>query len=420
MITFQGEYTTKNKHLIHTLMDKYRNYFRQLAKRMTKTNYGLPNIGWLNPDDFSSKKTLSIITDRAEYVKKQANLLIIIGVGGSNQAARAIIEGLQPEEEGLAIVYAGTNLSSDSYRKLRNECQNKDIHLNLIAKNFETLEPGLGFRLLYELLKEKYGDFASEHVTVTGSKNSHLEDLCKTNDFYFLEFPETIGGRYSSLTSVALFPLSVAGFDIDQYVKGAKDYIAYLQTSEDESALEYACYRNLMYDSGYQIEALCSFEPRLLWFSKWWEQLFAESEGKNQKSLFPTSFIYSEQLHSVGQYVQEGTPNLIETFVTIDHKTTDLQIPASDLDDRFDYLNHRTLNEINHIAEQATIEAHMKGGVPVFRICIPQLDIYTFGQMFYFFQLSVVLSAHILEVDPFDQPGVESYKQLMFQALGKG
>lgn len=419
MLTFTPHLKREDKADFNHLVEKNRVHFDELVAGMSDSNMERADIGWLNPDDWASDELVSEIQTRADFVKAQAEVLVLIGVGGSNQAARAVIEALGTRADGLEILYAGINLSGNYYEEILRQCADKEIHVHVIAKNFETLEPGLGFRLLYDLLKGKYGKDAPQHVTITGTKGSYLEELSKEQGFYFLEFPENVGGRFTALTSVGLFPIAVAGLDVTKYVKGAKDYRDHLRQTDDVAILEYATYRNWLDLRGFRIEGLAFFEPQLFWFSKWWEQLFAESEGKDRAGLFPVSLNYSEQLHSVGQYVQDGTNNLFETFLVLEEKSNDLKVPETDLDDRFEYLDGMDLDAINEAAEQATMRAHASGGVPISSLEVPQLDEYAFGQLFYFFELAVVISARILGVNPYDQPGVEAYKALMFDALGK-
>ena len=343
----------------------------------------------------------------------------MIGVGGSNNAARGVIKALQqagtPE-----IIYAGNTLSPHALNHMLKKLEGKSIYVNCIAKNFETLEPGASFRILRKYLKERYGNKASERIIATGTTGSSLEKLCVDNGYTFLEFPDNVGGRYTALSNVGLLPMAVAGIDIRMLVQGAKEMRKelYEKTAEDNIAYRYACMRNLCYKQGYRIEMLASFEPRFRYFYKWWIQLFAESEGKDNKGIFPVAGEYSEELHSVGQFLQDGFPIVFETFLDVKEHQDSLFVEPDGLTDYFDYLNGKDFWCINKKAYEATVMAH-KEKMPCLTLEMDARDAYHFGQMFYFFQFACYLSCKMMGVNAFDQPGVEAYKKWMFEALGK-
>ncbi|MCL2367651.1 MAG: glucose-6-phosphate isomerase [Oscillospiraceae bacterium] len=376
------------------------------------------SLGWLDVSQWANSEALDKLQQKADEVRESADVFILIGVGGSNQAARAVIHAMT-DLAGPEVLYSGNSLSPNCMGKLLERIAGKSVYLNVIAKNFETLEPGICFRILREHLEAEYGAAAAERIIVTGTPESSLHRLAAENGYTFFTFPENIGGRFSVLSDVGLFPMAVAGVDIRALVAGAKDMqvVCGLPAAEN-LALRYACIRNLLYQKGYALEMLSFFEPRFRYISKWWIQLFAESEGKGQKGLYPVSSEYSEDLHSVGQFVQEGAPILFETFLLVDDPGEDVPIKESRLQDGFAYLDGKCFSELNRAAEIATIQAHSEK-LPCLALTLPQIDAYNLGRLFYFFQFACYLSATILGVNPFDQPGVESYKAGMFEQLGK-
>lgn len=394
------------------------------AEQIRRALYGNPQEdagvkGWLCPEE--SAVQLSRIKQKAEEVRRDADVFVLVGVGGSNQAARAVIKSVRPQTKAPEVLYAGNTLSPYELADTLTALDGKSVYINVIAKNFETLEPGSHFRVLRRYMATRYSsEELSKRIILTGTRGSLLETISGQLGSTFLEFPVPIGGRYSAFTPVALFPMAVAGLDIDAYLAGAVDMYHILSEVPDNIAVQYAVARNLLHRSGYDIEQLAVFEPRLSWFAWWWRQLFGESEGKDGKGIFPSSAVYSEDLHSMGQYMQDGRRNLIETFLTADDPGAKLPVPNDpDLFDAFDYLNDKDFTEINCAAFEATLEAHRNGGVPCFEISIPQIDEYHFGQLYYFFMAACAISGKLLGVNPFDQEGVEEYKRSMFVKLGK-
>ncbi|WP_407314027.1 glucose-6-phosphate isomerase [Desulfosporosinus sp. SB140] len=405
---------------LNEIVDFTQKHKSSLDEVLGKEEIYQDSLGWLDIDEWAGEAALKRIQDKAKEVQNVANVFVLIGVGGSNQAARAVISAL-PQEKAPEILYAGNNLSADYMNKLLKSLDGKSVYINAIAKNFETLEPGLCFRVLRQYLEKRYGSEAAGRIAVTGTKGSSLYQLALDNGYTFFTFPENIGGRYSALCDVGLFPMAVAGLDISQLVQGAKEMRARLLTepAEENIAFHYAAYRNLLQLKDYRLEMLSFFEPRFQYFSKWWTQLFAESEGKDGKGVYPVAGNFSEDLHSIGQFVQEGRRMIFETFLDVSEKDTSLLIERDDKKDYFDYLEGKDLWTINKIAFQATFDAHLKGGIPCSKLTIPKLDEYYFGQLFYLFMFACYLSGKLLEVNPFDQGGVENYKKNMFQALGK-
>lgn len=378
------------------------------------------SLGWLDTDEWAGESAIGHLTELAEKIRTDADVFVLIGVGGSNQAARAVISALSLDSK-IEILYAGNNISAHYMNELLKQLEGKSVYINAIAKNFETLEPGIAFRLLRSYLTKRYGDDAKSRIVVTGTKGSSLHRLALNQGYEFLVFPDNIGGRYSVLSDVGLFPMAVTGINIKELVRGAKDMKHLL--CEDETgnnlALQYATYRNLLLQKNYDLEMLALFEPQLAYFAKWWIQLFAESEGKQGKGIFPVAVNYSEDLHSVGQYVQEGQRILFETFLEIKEQNSSIILDQAYEDDDFSYLNGKDFWDINKAAFDATLGTHSGSGIPCLHFTVPALNEYYFGQLFYFFEFACYLSGCILGVNPFDQPGVENYKQDMFTKLGK-
>ncbi|MDF2510755.1 MAG: glucose-6-phosphate isomerase [Herbinix sp.] len=377
------------------------------------------SLGWLDVDEWAGDKWLATYQELAKEVQEKADVLVVIGIGGSNQAARAVVDAIG-EASSVRIVWAGNNISADSICDVLKEIEGKSVYINVIAKNFETLEPGIGFRALRSFLKEVYGDSYAERVICTGTQESHLDELCKENGFRFLPFPDNIGGRFTALSPVGLFPMAVAGMNINAIAAGAKHMRQRLHTEKasENIALKYAVVRNQLYQKGFRMEMLSYFEPRYFRFAKWWMQLFGESEGKDNKGLYPLFGNFSEDLHSIGQFLQDGSNVIFETFLDVQESGASYVLHNDDVDDRFDYLNGKDFDEINRAAFEATLTAHSKK-FPCVKLTVPTMDEESFGQLFYFFEFVCYLSAKILGVNPFDQPGVEAYKQYMFEALGK-
>lgn len=375
------------------------------------------NLGWLDVEKWANKHQVADLENLASGIRQNADVFVLIGVGGSNNAARSVITALQTS--GPEILYSGNSLSAYQLEQTMSQLEGRSVYVNCIAKNFETLEPGSSFRVFRQYLIKRYGKTeATRRIVVTGSKFSQLEALCQEQGYHFLEFPDDIGGRYTAMTSVGLLPMAVAGISIIDLVAGACDLANALALCSPETnpACQYASYRNVLYQAGYRVEMLASFEPQFATFHKWWLQLFGESEGKESKGLFPTVANYSEDLHAIGQFVQDGTPILCETFLSVREPSHHLMIEPDDLDDGFAYLDGMDFTQVNHIAFEATRKAHSKT-LPTAVVEVEFLDAYNFGVLFYFFQIAAYLSCRLMGVNPFDQPGVETYKQLMFTAL---
>lgn len=379
------------------------------------------NQGWLDVEQWANETVLAHIEAIAEQVRATCDAFVLIGVGGSNNAARSAIEALRQTVDGPEIIYAGNTLSANALNQMLARLKGKDFAVNCIAKNFETLEPGASFRVLRKELASRYTpEQAASRVICTGTYGSSLEQLCTDNGYTFVPFPTDIGGRYTAISYVGLLPMAVAGIDIRAVVKGAADMQRALHTGapEENLALRYAVLRNSYYRKGYKLELLASFEPQYRWFYKWWVQLFAESEGKDEKGLFPVAAEYSEELHAVGQYIQDGAPLMFETLLDVQSRQDSLIIENDGRKDYFNYLDGKDFYDINKAAFHATVTAHSEK-LPCLIFEVPAIDAYNFGQLFYFFQFACYISGELLGIDPFNQPGVEAYKGWMFKALGK-
>ena len=398
-----------------------------------KTGAGNDYIGWLSlPSDYD-KEEFSRIKKAAEKIKNDSDILLVIGIGGSYLGARAAIEMLQhsfynllPKEKRNApqIIFAGNNISSTYMRDIMDLLEGKDFSINVISKSGTTTEPAIAFRIFRKVLEEKYGkEEAKKRIYATTDKaRGALKTVADEEGFETFVIPDDVGGRYSVLTAVGLLPIAASGADIDTIMKGAqqaeKDYSE--SELENNEAYQYAAVRNLLYRKGKTIEMLINYEPSLQYFSEWWKQLFGESEGKDQKGVYPSSANYSTDLHSLGQYVQEGRRDIFETVIKVESPRHELVLEEAENDlDNLNYLAGQTVDFVNNKAFEGTLLAHTDGGVPNLVVSIPALDEYTFGYLVYFFEKACAMSCYLMGVNPFDQPGVEAYKVNMFALLGK-
>lgn len=392
------------------------------------TGAGNDFLGWLDlPVDYD-KEEFSRIQDAAQRVKQNSEVLVVIGIGGSYLGARAAIEMLtssfRTNTEYPEIVFVGNHLSSSYTAELIDYLDGKDFSVNVISKSGTTTEPAVAYRVFKQLLEEKYGkDEAKTRIFATTDKEKGALKQLATNEGYeTFVVPDDVGGRYSVLTAVGLLPIAVAGIDIDAMMKGATQAREELSSDNlsDNIAYQYATLRNILYTKGYTTEMLINFEPSMQYFNEWWKQLYGESEGKDFKGIYPSSANYTTDLHSLGQYVQEGRRFLFETVVKVDAPKHEITIEEDSDDlDGLNYLAGKTMDEVNTKAFEGTLLAHTDGGVPNLVIHIPQIDETTFGYLVYFFELACAMSGYQLGVNPFNQPGVEAYKQNMFALLGK-
>jgi glucose-6-phosphate isomerase len=370
---------------------------------------------------------VSRIRAAAERIREENEIFVVVGIGGSYLGARAAIELLCGANHNLThrpqVLFAGNTMSTRAWNELCSLLEGKDFAVNFISKSGTTIEPALATRSLRWMLERRYGaEKAREHIFVTTDRSSGaLRRMAEEEQWETFQIPRDIGGRYSVLTAVGLLPMAVAGIDIDAVLAGASLARKELDVRSFENpAWQYAASRYLLAKQGKQIELLCSWEPDFQYFGRWWQQLFGESEGKEGKGLFPAYLEYSADLHSMGQMVQQGQRNIFETFVLFDapQKKATIELDWKDLDG-LNYLEGKTLDFVQEQACTGVVNAHVDGGVPVVQLEVGPLDAAHLGELFYFFELSCGLSAYLLGVNPFDQPGVELYKQNMFALLGR-
>ena len=397
-----------------------------LVKLLTKTGVGSEATGWIEYPYSVDEEDLKKIIKASKQIRKQSNILIVIGVGGSYLGAKAGLTMLDQNpfrKQEPEVIFVGNTFSSNYTYDVLDYIKDKDFSINVISKSGTTTEPAVAFRIFRNLLKEKYGSEYNKRIfTTTTIGKGALYELAVDEGYEIFPIPEDIGGRYSVLTAVGLLPLAFRGIDIRAIIAGAKaSFDVYSKTPYLENdAMLYAAIRNVAYRSGKTVEILGLFEPGLHYLGEWYKQLFGESEGKDGKGLYPTFNTYTTDLHALGQYVQDGERLFLETFIHVDRPTNDLMVPkeASDFDG-INYLTNLSLNEINKRAKMGTIKAHVSGKVPVIDIRMPEMTPYYFGYLTYFMMLSCGISGYLLGVNPFDQPGVEAYKNNMFAMLGK-
>ena len=387
-------------------------------------------LGWLNLPTNYDKEEFNKIQKAAQKIQKDSEVFLCIGIGGSYLGARAVIESLTntfynlKKQDTPQILYAGNNLSPNYLSDLIDLIGDRDLSINVISKSGTTTEPAIAFRVFREFLENKYGiDEARKRIYVTTDRQKGaLKQLAMEEDYETFVIPDNVGGRYSVLTAVGLLPIAVAGIDIQKLMNGAKiaqdKYSDYnLRYNE---CYQYAVIRNILYNNAKDIEILVNYEPKMHYFTEWWKQLFGESEGKELKGIFPAGVDFTTDLHSMGQYIQEGRRNLFETVINVVDKNTEIKIKSDgDNLDGLNYLADKTLDFVNKKAMEGTIKAHVSGGVPNIVVNIQCLDEQTIGQLIYFFELACAMSGKILGVNPFNQPGVEEYKKNMFKLLGK-
>ncbi|WP_293982358.1 glucose-6-phosphate isomerase [uncultured Clostridium sp.] len=397
------------------------------------TGAGNDFLGWIDLPVNYDKDEFERIKKAAEKIQSDSDVLIVIGIGGSYLGARAAIEMLtnnfhnsleNDKRKAPKIFYVGNNISSTYMAELLQAIEGKDVSLNIISKSGTTTEPAIAFRILKSYVEKKYGvEEARKRIYATTDKaKGALKTLADAEGYQTFVVPDDVGGRFSVLTAVGLLPIAAAGINIDEMMKGAADAReAYSNPSlKENDAYKYAAVRNALYNKGKVIEVLVNYEPSLHYFNEWWKQLYGESEGKDNKGLFPASVDFTTDLHSMGQYIQEGRRVLFETVINVEKPKYEINIEedADDLDG-LNFLAGKTMDFVNKQAFQGTLLAHNDGGVPNMVINVPEISAYYFGYMVYFFEKACGVSGYLLGVNPFDQPGVEAYKKNMFALLGK-
>lgn len=392
-----------------------------LYKLKNKIGSGSDFTGWIDYPKDITYSIISRINEIKEKIVKQSSCLVVVGIGGSFLGSKAVIEALkQYEELDFEIKYIGNNMSTNYINEMLESLEDIDFSVNVISKSGNTIEPAIAFHIIKDLLREKYGAAYCERIYVTTSnENSLLHEEAIKNNYEEFIIPNDIGGRFSVLTPVGLLPIACAGFDIKKLIEGAIESRDYLlnENFENNPALLYAAIRNLLYRRGKKVEIFASFEPNLESLASWWVQLFGESEGKERKGILPQFTIYSTDLHSLGQYVQDGERILFETFLNIVHEKSNLYIEKNNEKSHLDYLHGKSVDHIKDTTFISTIEAHKKGGVPCIVINLKKINEFNIGYLLYFFMISCGVSGYMLGVNPFNQEGVEEYKRNMYRNL---
>ena len=424
----------KNSGITEKTISEYKEQVENIHKDLhRRANDEKDFVGWIELPTNYDKKEFSRIKKAAKKIKKESDILVVIGIGGSYLGARAVIEALTSSFQNMLtdkqrkypqILYVGNNLSPNYINELIEYIGDKDFSVNVISKSGTTTEPAIAFRIFREMLENRYGiEEARSRIYVTTDKErGALKTLADNEGYEKFVIPDNVGGRYSVLTPVGLLPIATAGIDIDKLMEGAQT----AQERYNDSNLKYnECYkyavvRNILYKLYKNTEILVNYEPKMHYFTEWWKQLYGESEGKEQKGIFPAGVDFTTDLHSMGQYIQEGRRNLFETVISIENSATDIIINKDEDNlDGLNYLAGKGLDYVNKKAMEGTIKAHVSGDVPNIVINIEKLDEENMGELIYFFEKSCAMSGMILGVNPFNQPGVEEYKKNMFKLLKK-
>ncbi len=408
--------------------DECKNHLKSLKE---KTGKGSDFLGWIDLPE-NSKSLIEPILADANSLACKSDVVVVIGIGGSYLGAKSVIDALNHhfdsfiEKDTPNIVYAGQNISEDYMSDLLEVLDKKEYAIVVISKSGTTTEPAIAFRILKNHIEAKYGkEKAVERIiAITDKEKGALKELSDKEGYRTYAVPNDVGGRYSVLSPVGLLPIAIAGYDIQKLIQGAANMQKFIfsdNTSfEKNQALIYAACRNALYRKGFINEVMVNYEPRLLYVSEWWKQLYGESEGKENKGIFPASVNFTTDLHSMGQYIQEGLRNLFETVISVKCGNKNIMIPEDISNmDKLNYISGKRISEVNHMAEIGTTLAHIDGGVPNLQIVIPEISEHILGQLIYFFEIACAVSGYILDVNPFDQPGVEAYKRNMFALLGK-
>jgi glucose-6-phosphate isomerase len=427
-ITHAGGYVSE-----HEL--NYIEPFVKLAHEMLHDGSGAGSdfTGWLDLPGCYDVEEFNRIKDCAAKIRSDSDVLVVIGIGGSYLGARAAIDALShsfynqlapDKRNGPAIIYAGNSISSTYFSDVLEVIENKNVSLNVVSKSGTTTEPALAFRALKEFMENKYGkkEAAGRIYATTDKSRGALKKLSDGEGYQTFVIPDDVGGRYSVLTAVGLLPIAAAGIDIDAMMEGAgaamEEYSA--PNLSANNCYTYAAARNILYRKGKTTEILVNYEPGLHYFNEWWKQLYGESEGKDGKGIFPAAVDLTTDLHSMGQYIQDGVRNIFETALAVGSPRKNLTVKTDPEDmDGLNFLSGKDFDYINKMAAKGTIKAHVDGGVPNIVVEMPKLDAASFGSAVYFFEKACAISGYLLGVNPFNQPGVETYKRNMFELLGK-
>ena len=427
--------SVNNEHAIPFLNEPVNSFQNKVNtahdKLHEKTGEGNDFLGWLDLPKTYDVSEFQAIKHAAARIKTNSDILLVIGIGGSYLGARAAIDMLThdfkhllPNKKSPEVIFVGHNMSATYISNLIEALEGKDISINVISKSGTTTEPAIAFRIFKKYIEDKYGkEEAKKRIYVTTDREKGaLKTIADQEKYETFVIPDDVGGRYSVLTAVGLLPIAVSGISIDDMVQGAERAMDELtdRAIDKNPSYQYAVIRNMLYEQNKGIELLISYEPQLHYFQEWWKQLFGESEGKDGKGIFPAAATFSTDLHSLGQLIQDGERNLFQTLLHIETTQKDIAIELDqDNYDGLNYLEGKTVHEVNGKIFEGALKAHQDGDVPNIIINIPQLDAFTFGYLVYFFEKACAISGYLLQVNPFDQPGVEDYKRNMFELLGK-
>jgi glucose-6-phosphate isomerase len=394
-----------------------------------KSGRGSDFLGWVHLPSSMNEADIFEIESTAETLAEMSDVVVVVGIGGSYLGAKAVLEALgdsfTPEAGKPRIVFAGHHLDEDYMCELVHMLQGKRTSCIVISKSGTTTEPAVAFRIMKQYIEAQYGkeEAAKRIVAVTDKARGALKQTADKEEYKTFVIPDDVGGRFSVFTPVGLLPIAVAGFEIRLLLKGAADMESLAGSDvafDDNICAQYAAVRNALYRQGKKIEVLANYTPKLHYFTEWWKQLFGESEGKENKGIFPAGVDFTSDLHSMGQYMQEGERILFETVISIGKPQCELSVPLDPENlDQLNFLHGKRISEVNRMAELGTMLAHVDGGVPNIRIEVPELSAYSLGQLIYFFEKACGISGYMLDVNPFDQPGVEAYKKNMYALLGK-
>ncbi len=399
-----------------------------LAKLTNGTGAGNDFLGWVTLPQETSTALLDDINATAASLRENCDVVVAIGIGGSYLGAKAVIEALQSNfaalepSKGCRVVFAGQNIGEDYMAELQAYLSDKKFGIIVISKSGTTTEPAIAFRILREQLEKQLGreEACKRIVAVTDAARGALRTLATTEGYKTYVIPDNVGGRFSVLTPVGLLPIAVAGYDIRALVEGAAVMAKATLDGSNTLALTYAQTRNALYKAGKKIEILVNYNPKLHFFAEWWKQLYGESEGKDHKGIFPAAVDFTTDLHSMGQWIQDGERTIFETVLSVESSENELRIPTDESNlDGLNYIAGKRIDEVNKMAELGTRIAHVDGGVPNMRIVLPEISETVLGQLIYFFEAACGISGYILGVNPFNQPGVEAYKKNMFALLEK-
>ena len=415
--------------------NEFNNYDKLISEKndllKNQKGKGSEFLGWINLPNQIPQELISDINKTASELRENSDVIVIIGIGGSYLGAKSVIEALSGNFDYLKsdgknplILFAGQNLSEDYHYELLDFLKDKKFSVIIISKSGTTTEPAIAFRLLRKELENRYGkqEASKRIIAITDASKGALRSMADQENYKSFVIDDDIGGRYSVLTPVGLLPIACAGFNIEELISGAGSMLELSESKafEDNPVFQYAAIRHALYSKNKTIEILANYNPRLNFIAEWWKQLFGESEGKENKGIFPASVSFTTDLHSLGQYVQEGLRNIFETVISVEKTKFNLEIPSdSDNFDKLNFLEGKSIDYVNKMAELGTTLAHVDGNVPNIKISLPEINEFYIGQLLYFFEKSCAISGYLLDINPFDQPGVEAYKKNMFALLEK-